>query len=634
MVCAAPGALMFDIRLLLASMRAPLMLALLALHAVSAVQAEEALTRFHADVRIHADGSLEVLETIALRAEGREIRRGFIREFPTRYRDRVGNRVSVGFEMLNATRNGNPEPFWTENVSNGVEIFLGDDSYLDIPQVHTYTLRYRTTHQLGHFEDFDELYWNVTGTGWIFPIEASSANVRLPEALPAESLRMACYTGYQDSDGRSCRFEVLEPGLVRFETTRKLSPNEGLTIAVGFPKGTVAEPTRAAKAARLLKDNSGLLVAVAGLLALLIWYLLQWNSKGRDPSPGVIFPRYQPPEGHSPAGIRYLRRMGWDNRCFSADLVDAGVRGFLTIHRDKPTAEMMLAAMPEKQRAAVANSKLARRMLDMSLKMGKEMWRLERVATASESVLTESQRGMINRIFAAGPQVTLQNSNPATVSAMQSARSAQQIALDSQYKPRYFVGNGGVVGWGFLISLVYLALGFTLSARSGGIGMPLIIGIAMLSVIMHIVMANLMKQPTAEGRRLLDEIEGLRVYLGLAEKSDIGRLEGPANEPALDADRYEQLLPYALALDVEDAWTKKFTLAAAAAGAVAAATGATRWYQGNLAQVSNLGDMSKSLGSALSTQIASSSSPPGSSSGSGGGGRSGGGGGGGGGRGR
>lgn len=598
------------------------------------VEAEEALAGFHADVQIHADGSIEVTETIAIMAMGREIRRGFIREFPTRYRDRLGNRVSVGFEMLAATRNGQPEPYWTERVSNGIEIFLGDDSFLEVPRLHTYTLRYRTTHQLGYFDDFDELYWNVTGTGWIFPILESSATIRLPEAVPADALRMACYTGYQDAEGRSCRFEVLEPGVVRFGATRRFSAYEGLTIAVGFPKGLVAEPSRAERAARVLKDNSGLLVASAGFLLLLVWYILQWNSKGRDPSPGVIFPRYEPPKDHSPAGIRFLRRMGWDNRCFSADLVDAGVRGFLSIHRDKPTAEMMLEAMPEKQRATVANSKFAKRMLELSLKAAKEMWRLERSASAREDMLTESQQSMLKPIFAAGPKVTLQNTNPTTVSAMQAARRAQQMALDKQYKPRYFVGNGGVVGWGVLASLVYLGFGFMLSASSGGIGMPLIVGIAVLSVIMHIVMAHLMKQPTAEGRRLLDEIEGLKVYLGLAEKSELGRLQGPGNEPALDADRYEKLLPYALALDVEDAWTKKFTLAAAAAGAVAAATGATRWYQGNLAQVSNLGDMSKSLGNALSTQIASSSSPPGSSSGSGGGGRSGGGGGGGGGRGR
>ena len=40
----------------------------------------------------------------------------------------------------------------------------------------------------------------------------------------------------------------------------------------------------------------------------------------------------------------------------------------------------------------------------------------------------------------------------------------------------------------------------------------------------------------------------------------------------LDAKRYETLLPYAVALEVEDAWTTKFTLAVGAAAAAAATT--------------------------------------------------------------
>jgi uncharacterized membrane protein len=108
-------------------------------------------------------------------------------------------------------------------------------------------------------------------------------------------------------------------------------------------------------------------------------------------------------------------------------------------------------------------------------------------------------------------------------------------------------------------------------------------------------------------------------------------MKGP-DEPVLDADRYEAMLPYAVALDVEDAWTNKFTAAVGAAAAAAAASN-MHWYSGR-GPVSNLGDFSRAVGSSLSSSISSASTPPGSSSGSGGGGSSGGGGGGGGGGGR
>src|SRR5690606_31505500 len=146
------------------------------------------------------------------------------------------------------------------------------------------------------------------------------------------------------------------------------------------------------------------------------------------------------------------------------------------------------------------------------------------------------------------------------------------------------------------------------------------------------VFLRLVRAPTAEGRALLDEIEGLRLYMSVAERDELASLEGPGAPPPLDAARYESLLPFAVALDVEDAWTERFTAAVGAAAAAEAAQGMT-WYVGR-GPVTDLGSFSRSLGSGLSQQIASAATPPGSSSGGGGGGFSGGGGGGGGGGGR
>lgn len=592
--------------------------------------AAETIERFHADVLVQPDGSLEVTETIAVRAEGSEIRRGIVREFPTRYRDRFGNRVVVDFEMIGVERNGRPEPFWTELVANGVEVFLGDDSFLEVPQTHTYTLRYHTSRQLGFFETNDELYWNVTGTGWIFPIEAASARVRLPEAVAPEQMHVEAYTGVQDATGGDYRAEVTAPGEAVFEATRPLGAGEGLTIALAFPKGVVAAPSEVQKARWLLADNAGVLVALVGLLMLLAWYLWQWHRKGRDPAPGVVFPRYDPPEGHTPGGIRYLRKMGWDNRCFTADLVDAGVHGVLTIHRDQPTRELLLAQLPEHLQAKIDSSSIARYMLDAAMKAQKETWRLERNAGANAALLPPGQKVLVEKLFGKSPMLTLSNRVPETVAAMQGARSAHKSALSKQYTPSYFNTNLGVVVIGFFWTALFTLVAFSASRGNGG---PLIALMVALALVLDVVFLYLMKQPTPEGRRLLDEVEGLRMYLGVAEKDELARVAGPGAEPVLDAARYEALLPYALALEVEEAWTAHFTAAATAAG-VGASADTSRWYRGNLAQVGNLGDMSKSLGTALSSQIASSSSPPGSRSGSGGGGSSGGGGGGGGGRGR
>ena len=133
-----------------------------------------------------------------------------------------------------------------------------------------------------------------------------------------------------------------------------------------------------------------------------------------------------------------------------------------------------------------------------------------------------------------------------------------------------------------------------------------------------------MKAHTVAGRKVTDQIEGFRQYLGVAEEARLDALNPPDKTPEL----FERFLPYAVALDVENHWAKRFAgvlAAAAAAGATAS------WYSGSHDWGHDPVRFANDLGSNLSSTIASASEAPGSSSGSGGGGFSGGGGGGGGG---
>ena len=165
--------------------------------APTAAGAEERITRFASDVQVRQDASLDVAETIDVRAEGDRIRRGIFRDFPTRYRGRHGSQIRVGFTLGAVTRDGYPEPAAIEAIANGVRIRIGDADKIVEPGDHRYVIRYRTTRQVGRFADYDELYWNVTGNGWVFPIDVAEARIRLPAAVKFG--QRAAYTGPQGS---------------------------------------------------------------------------------------------------------------------------------------------------------------------------------------------------------------------------------------------------------------------------------------------------------------------------------------------------------------------------------------------------------------------------------------------------
>src|SRR5258708_37336070 len=152
---------------------------------------------FHSSIAVAADGVLTVTERIVVEVEGRNIQRGILRDFPTDYRDRFGNRVSVPFEVLRVRRDGAPENFELERLRNGERIRIGRGHVMLQNGQHVYEITYRTARQIGHFPDHDELYWNVNGSGWTFSFHPISAAVPLPKAVPATELRAEASTGPQ-----------------------------------------------------------------------------------------------------------------------------------------------------------------------------------------------------------------------------------------------------------------------------------------------------------------------------------------------------------------------------------------------------------------------------------------------------
>jgi uncharacterized membrane protein YgcG len=154
-----------------------------------------------------------------------------------------------------------------------------------------------------------------------------------------------------------------------------------------------------------------------------------------------------------------------------------------------------------------------------------------------------------------------------------------------------------------------------------------------LILVFNALFYELLKSSTRAGRALLDEIEGFALYLGTAEGP---RLEA-MHPPDLTPEHFEEMLPYAVALDLEVPWSERFEAALAAGlvrGVSSPAAYRPRWYRGTAWRGFGAAGLAGGIGSAMAGSIASASTPPGRGSSGvsfGGGGFSGGGGGGGGG---
>jgi len=178
----------------------------------------------------------------------------------------------------------------------------------------------------------------------------------------------------------------------------------------------------------------------------------------------------------------------------------------------------------------------------------------------------------------------------------------------------------GLVGFGFMIAKIFTASFFNFTFfLAAAIIIPIL-------VLCNFLFYRLLKAPTLTGRKVMDQIEGFKLYLSVAEKERLNLLNPPEKTPEL----FEKYLPYALALDVENEWSEQFAAVLARAGADGQGY-VPVWYSGGSYHDVGSTRFVSNLGGAFAGVIASSSSPPGSAAGSGGGGFSGGGGGGGGG---
>jgi uncharacterized membrane protein YgcG len=621
--------------------------ALLLLLAATPAPAEERIQRFVSDVQVQKDSSLEVTETIDVRAEHNAINRGIYRDFPTRYRGPHGSQVQIGFTFRDATLDGTPVQASTEMVSNGVRIRLGDpDKLVDIGD-HRYVIRYKTTRQVGRFKDFDELYWNATGNGWMFPIDVAEARIRLPAAVRFG--QRSVYTGAQGSTASNARVIEEKPGDISFQTTGPLGPYEGLTVAVAFPKDVVAEPTESDRTKWILADYGPPVVGVIALLGLGIFLYFAWARAGRNPRAGTIVPLFSPPADLTPAGMRYSWKMGADNRVFAAALVDMGVRGHIRLSeedggffsRDKTVLERLPGAnpLPPEEQAAL------RELAKTGEQIVMEQKNHQKFSAAQKSlgdVLKNTYEGvMFNRNWGwAVAGVIL------FIAAFWLVAAAVVATNDGAAIWRILVTLGAAVVAAMLAMVIHgsstsgkclLVLGMfgagavalmtgapvLIEALNTGWWQPLVLPLLGLPLVISAFFW--IAAPTKDGRKVLDQIAGFKQYLSITERERLDRMHPPADTPEL----FERYLPYAIALGVENRWAERF------AGVLAAAAAQGQqgfvWYSGSRDPWSDPGRFAESVGSSLVSTVSSASTAPGSSSGSGGGGSSGGGGGGGGG---
>lgn len=604
----------------------------------------ERILSFHSDITVDKKSALSVTEDIKVHSLGINIKRGIYRALPLS-RNLNNKTQKVRYNIISVKKDGVEEDYHEETGDGYLKIYVGKKDVILSPGDYNYEIKYTTENQIGFFDKYDEIYWNVNGTVWDFAIDTISAKVTLPEG--AKILQNSCYTGAYGNNAQNCSSKVLADNSMEWSATN-LGPNEGLTIAAGFQKGIMVPPPPPTS----IEKYGVLIGGIIIFLGLLFYYYSTWRKYGVDPEKPTVYPQFNVPENLSPASMGYIKDENFKNKLVTASIVNLAVKGYLKIIEGESSGILGL--------------------------FNTKTFTLNKLKEPDQS-LSKEEISLMNTLFTGNETITFDGQYNSQV---ENVVNSFKGALEFQYEKFLNEGNnygklvvpivlisivyalgliisfkidpevekviGGVfiyvislvifcvvaflsnrVSWKFLIPVPFVVLialfGFIKVGNNGSelINFSVSYFFVILGFTSLMIYQYLIKRPSEEKLRKQSLIEGFKMYMGAAENEQLKFHNPPQMTPQV----FETLLPFAMVLGVDDIWGKKFdqVLKNMASGTDYVST----WYVGSAINYYSFGNV---LNSSLTHSIQSASTQPSSSSsGSGGGGFSDGGGGGGGG---
>ena len=636
--------------------------------------APESIKSYDVDIDVLPDASMNVVETITVQVANIDINSGIYREIPLRTLVDGGLYHDAAFDIMSIKRDGKDENYTVKQLRSGQRIYIGTKGKTVSKGLHTYEIAYHIDSQLYNGEGLDELYWNVTGNDWGFNIEKVRVSVHLPKG--AEIAQFAGYTGYYGDEGKDFRVVEQRPDFLELQTTKALPAHAGFTFGVAWPEGLITYPGFWDKAVRLFVSNIGVVFALGGLIAALAYFLYTWHRYGRDPEKGTVIPQFEPPEGLSPAtcGFQWFRGFRGkftDSYMFGVILASLASKGLVTLRNGRiPNLFDVVRTSKQAENLPIEEALVLGKMFGSghsgTFTIGKRDDKQVRSTLAEMKGIFRKEYSkryfnsntgilVVGLLIVIGAFLLTVASNNASFETiiMLVALGVMSTVFGSIglffILPSIIKAFSGFlenpIGTLFRIGSQILIIGvcsvpiFMFFDFAEDTIAPLAYTLTKLTFLIPIPFFFLIDAPTPEGQRLRTRIEGYRMYLTTAERHLINANADAAMAQAeITEEVFEAHLPYAMALDAEDAWGERFAESLAKSGRDPniARTHRPQWYTGSITGLASASSLGASIGSSISIATATSSAPSPSSSsggsfGSSGGGSSGGGGGGGGG---
>jgi hypothetical protein len=307
------------------------------------------------------------------------------------------------------------------------------------------------------------------------------------------------------------------------------------------------------------------------------YYLCAWLLVGRNRASRSVVVRYAPPDGISPAAMRYIAVMQSDGRSYAAIIAQLAAKKLLAIVMDPDIGAVTLQKLSKegRERRNLPEEE-ARVFKDLFEWDDRVPWKRPELSTirSIESILeAQASARYLTRNFvwvAVGLILTAAVTAWLAWSSGIFGHDPVDAGVDSSFAGLTVAvyGLAGYWMWdqnrlAFTLALrglylrrtlplllvfifLYPALWYVLIRTVA----PQFAVVTMFLILLNGLAGPSLRNYTAAGRRMRDEIEGFRQFLASSEQDRLQRVNALGEPAPIDP----EMIPYAIALDLREGW--------------------------------------------------------------------------------
>ncbi|MBO5038255.1 MAG: DUF2207 domain-containing protein [Alphaproteobacteria bacterium] len=295
--------------------------------------AEEHIAYLLTGIKIEPTGLINVTEEFVFVSNNLGFPTGFFRILPKYTYSRSNTRRRLDVNLNSVTINGEEFPYKITEV--GSHLYIEPQKPLDLPTgIYTYRFSYTIDRAVWFYDNFAEIYWDITAQTLKNVVGSANAVVSLPQGSTFLA-QNALVSTKQDINPKRVTITTLNENSLAFADTEALAVGDDIHLFLTLDKNTLLTPDFTKKYFWFIQDHGAVLFALLALIAIFTGFKISLNQirRNQDKTKASI--------KKTPALFRLFNTNQLDERSLLAEMLNLCAKNICMIQKHDTDAVLI-----------------------------------------------------------------------------------------------------------------------------------------------------------------------------------------------------------------------------------------------------------------------------------------------------